>query len=150
MATIPKTPPPTSITVKLTQQSLNIVRQVVNALGWPDSHYAMHVGGHLLTHPEGFPKLDPIDWVKGEDEVKAMTPAARAAYLKQDVKWTTKEVTFTLTEAQAAIVKKAYDWYIAESIKARRAGPSQYLMEIEAAFKWPAPEAPEPAAPAKG
>ena len=142
MASTSKPAPSTTTSVKLSQQSVNVLRQIVAAVGWAKSYQDIYVGGQLLSETHGLPTLDSTDWVKTPDEVKAMKPAARAAYLKTDQEWGAKVVAFSVTETQGTVIKKAFDHFMTELVKVQKLGPSAQLNEIIDGFKWEVTDAP--------
>ncbi len=112
----------------VTQQALNAIRQFVNAQGWPTSLSEAYDGGRLVT--KHLPELDPIDWVKTELEVNALSATDRAAYQARDKAWSIKQVELSLTPKQVAIVKRAFTHGIAELVKVKRLGPNPAFNEI--------------------
>lgn len=125
--------PTTTTSFTVTQQTLNIIRQLLNAKGWPETLGEAYIGGKLVT--KYLPELDPIDgWVKTEEQLKALDAAELAAYRKRDDEWATKPVVLELTEKQVAAVVKAFRFFVAELLNAKQLGAAPFLTEIVDVF----------------
>ena len=126
-----KTPPspsdPNSVTV--TQQALNLARQIISAVGWAKSVDDIYIGGKLLA--ETFPENDSLDWIKPDEEVRLMTKAQRQAYVEKDRKWASTLKTFAVSEKEKAAFKKAFEHFASEG----KLGPNEYISELIVAFK---------------
>lgn len=112
----------------ITQQALNLVRQLVNAKGWATTIEDIYLGGKLLA--KDLPQLEPLDWVKTEAEIVKMSDDERKAYLERDNAWGNKPVEVKLTTAQVAVIKRAFTYFTDESGKAKQLGPNTYLFEL--------------------
>lgn len=120
-------PTPTQ-TIKVTQQSLNLIRQIVAAVGWAKTVEDIYVGGQLLDAV--LPEPDPIDWVKSVQELAALSPAEQKAYQRKDKAWCDKVIEFTLTARQVDTFKKAFENLVTEG----KLAPNKYLSEIIVTF----------------
>ncbi len=112
----------------ITQQALNLVKQILAATGWAKSITEIYLGGQLLA--DGLPTIDPVDWVKPDVEVRAMTKAQRATYQKRDEEWATKSVALELTPKQIEVIKTAFTHFVSTGAL----GPNTYLSEIIRVF----------------
>ncbi len=121
----------TTLTVTVSQQAINVIKQLVNSQGWAKGVQDIFVGGKLLA--EILPAID-ISWVKTEKEVVAMTTEERATYLAEDKAWGEKPITLNLTTAEKDAIVRAYLYNIEELVKAGRLGPNVTLYEIARAF----------------
>jgi hypothetical protein len=117
--------PTTTYTV--TQQCLNVLKQLINAKGWAETLGEAYVGGKMVE--KYLPALD-LAWVKTDAEAKAMSADELKTYQAFDKAWGEKPVELTLTEKQAAVVKKAFLHFIGELIKAKGLGPNPVFGEI--------------------
>ena len=117
---------PTTYTV--TQQALNVIRQLLNAKGWPETLAESYDGGKLVS--KYLPELDPIDWIKTEAEVKTFTPDEAKAYVAKDKAWTDKACALSLSPKQVALVHKAFLHFVGELIKRKELGVSTVFNEI--------------------
>ncbi len=126
--TAPATPKKPTQDVTITQQSVNLMRQIVNATGWAKTVEDIYVGGVLLA--DILPELDPIDWLKSPQEVAAMTDDERKRYIAKDKKWTSKICSFTLTGRQVKAFKLAFETLVAKG----DLGPNTYLTELIKTF----------------
>ena len=117
---------PSSIVV--TQQVLNLTRQILAAPGWAKTVEDIYLGGKMLT--EILPALDETSWVKTDAEQRALPKAARAAYEEKDRKWATKEIPLPLTQKHVELVKKAFE----HCASTGALGPSPYINELIKAF----------------
>lgn len=127
------TPSVNTESVTLSQQGVNVARQIVNAIGWAKTVEDIAIGGELLVRV--FPTLDPIDdWIKTDAEVKKMTPTEAKTYLEKDRAWGTKPCAFTMTDKQKAVVVKAFKHFVEESANAGKLGPSEWLTELIGVF----------------
>lgn len=127
-----KTPPTTTYTIS--QQALNVVRQLLNAKGWAETLGEAYDGGKLVS--KYLPELD-LSWLKTDDEVRALKAAELKTYQAQDKAWGEKQVEVNLTDKQAALVRKAFLHFIDELIKAKGLGPNPVFAEIVDAFSIP-------------
>lgn len=127
--TTPTTPFPSqgSADVTLTQQALNVVRQLLNSQGWAKGVQDIYIGGQLLS--ETLPSLD-VSWVKTDKEISLMTDVERKLYVEQDKAWGEKPVALHLSANELDAVKRAYLHNIAELVKAGKLGPHPVLFEI--------------------
>lgn len=123
---------PTSEQFKLSQQAVNIIRQLVNATGWTETITDMVTAGDMLK--TSLPKLDPLDWLKTEKEIVEMNPTDRVAYLEKDRAWGEKELTFTLSDEEKKIVVRAFRFNFEQLKKAGKLGPNPVLYEVIKAF----------------
>lgn len=139
MMDMAKTPAPADTVI--TQQALNILRQLVAAQGWSQSILDIYTGGKLLA--ETLPQTDSIEWVKTDDEVKALSATERAAYHKRDREWGAKKVTVTVTPGERKVIERAFQHFVTTSAAAKRLGPADFLLELIVAFD--IKDAPEPA-----
>ena len=122
--------PTTSYT--LTQQALNLVRQLINAKGWAETIEHIYQGGKMLA--KDLPQLDPLDWVRSNEQLQQMSKEEQEAYLAQDLAWGQKPCTFELSTKQVEAVKLAFNYFINESGKAKQLGPNVHLFEIIEVF----------------
>jgi hypothetical protein len=127
---MPSDPSPQSYTV--TQQALNVIRQLLNSQGWAKGVSDIFVGGKLLA--ETLPSID-ISWVKSDKEILVMDEAARKVYLDQDKAWGEKAITLSLTTVEVEAVVRAFQHNISELVKAGRLGPNVTLYEIARTFQ---------------
>ncbi len=119
--------------VTITQQALNVIRQLVNAKGWPSTLAEAYVGGKLIA--KYLPEPDPISgWAKTDYEVKNMTPAELEVYQALDKAWVTKQFELDLTDKQVAAIKQAFLFFIDELIKTKNLGPNPVFVEIVDVF----------------
>jgi hypothetical protein len=119
-----------SLTYTLTQQALNLLRQIAAAPGWAKTIDEIYLGGKLIA--ETLPANDPVDWVKTDVEIAAMNARQKEAYLAKDRKWVTTEKTFSLTEKENAALKKAFEYVVAEG----KLGASPHWNEIIRVLGW--------------
>lgn len=113
----------------ITQQGVNLLRQVVASTGWAKSIDANYLGGQILA--DVLPTLDSTDWVKTPAEVNAMTKAQRAAYTKRDEEWGAKPVEIRLTSKQQDVIKQAFEHVASQGAL----GPHAALNELFRALK---------------
>ena len=118
--------------VTISQQALNVIRQLINAQGWAKSVSDIFTGGKMLA--EGLPQLDPLDWIKTEKEIIAMSDEERKEYLAKDKAWGEKKIELALSKDEKDIVVRAFKHNIDELIKAGRLGPNPVLFEIVKTF----------------
>lgn len=125
------------LSVTITQQALNVLRQIVANQGWITDPATlvqdMFVSGKLLV--ETLPQLDSVAWVQSEEEIKAMSPKEREAYVARDKAWTTKQVTFQITEGERLVIQRAFQHFAATAASAKQLGPNVHLFEIISNFK---------------
>ena len=125
MAKTTATPPSTeSTSVTITQQSLNLIRQMLSAVGWAKSVTQIYLGGKLLE--DTLPSPDATDWVKSDAEQRAMTKAQRTAYAKQDQEWAHKEIHLILSPKEVETIKTALEFVAGTGSLA----PNRYVSEI--------------------
>lgn len=116
---------------KLTQQSLNLMRQILGSTGWAKTVQDIYIGGQLLSDDgSGLPELASIEWVKTDVQIRAMTALQRAAYQKKDEEWASKEVEFAMTPKQVESFSKAFTHFCEQGLL----GPNRYLNEIIGVF----------------
>ena len=116
----------------LSQQAVNLVRQLVNAKGWATTIEDIYIGGKMLV--KDLPQLDPLDWLLSEDKILKLSPEERVAYLAKDEAWGQKPFAFDLADKQVDIVKRAFKFFVEESGKAKQLGPNPFLFEIVETF----------------
>ena len=121
-----KTP---TLTIKITQQSLNLVRQIIAGAGWAKTVTDIYIGGKMLADG-GLPELSPIDWVKTPEQISQMTPEQRASYQNQDKIWADTQIELSLSGAQIAVFTKAFEFFCKEG----NFSPNKYFVEIITAF----------------
>lgn len=124
----PVTPFPAAEAITLTQQAVNALRQMVNAIGWAKTIEDITYGGQLLSAV--LPELDSTDWVKTAEEQVKLTAAERKAYIEQDAAWGSKELTFSATAPQKAAAVKAFKHWVDEAGKNGRLAPAGWLTEL--------------------
>lgn len=126
----PTTPFPNqaATSVTLTQQAVNALRQMVNAIGWAKTIEDITYGGQLLS--AALPELDPVDWVKTAEEQQKLTAAERKAYIEKDAAWGGKPTTFPLSAPQQAAAVKAFRFWVDEAGKNGRLAPATWLTEL--------------------
>lgn len=117
-----------SVSLTLSQQAVNALRQMVNAIGWAKSIEDILYGGQLLS--TGLPKLESTDWVRTAEEQAKFTSAERKAYIVQDAAWGSKELTFGLTPSQQDAAVKAFRHWVDEAAKNGRLAPAEWLTEL--------------------
>lgn len=125
-----------AIQIVISQQSLNLLRQIIASSGWIRKEKLIMditIGGKLLGN-QGLPLLDSVDWVKPDEEVKAMKPKERAAYLKMDQAWADKEKSFTVSADELDVIKTAFQYQLKALQEAGKLGVNPYLNEIVAAL----------------
>lgn len=136
MAKASKTTTPVDATqglsVTITQQALNLARQIVAAQGWAKAIQDIYVGGKLLA--ETLPALDPLDWVRPDTEIKAMKDKERAEYLAKDKAWGEKKVSFSVTDVERDAIERAFNHFVQTAASAKQLGPNQYLFELIVTF----------------
>lgn len=140
-----KTSSNTPPSVTITQQALNMLRQIVGAQGWAKSIADVYQGGKLLT--ETLPPIDSIAWVKTPEEVNKLPKAEQEAYLAQDKAWVEKPVSFPVTPAARDTIERAFQHFATTAASAKALGPNIYLSELIDAFK--IKDAPTETPPAK-
>lgn len=126
------TPIQTQYTVS--QQSLNLVRQIVSAVGWSKSIDDIYRGGKMLSENGALPELSDTSWTKTNEEVMAMDVETRAAYQKQDKDWASKPIILSLTDKQTDIIKRSFNHFVETAAKNNQLGINQYLNEIIEVF----------------
>lgn len=122
----PKTP---TLTIQISQQSLNLVRQIIAGAGWAKSVEDIYIGGMMLSD-DGLPEVAPTDWVKTSDEIKVMSPEEKLDYLKADKNWADTQITLTVTDKQVKVFTKAFEHFCAGGTLA----PNRFFNEIITAF----------------
>jgi hypothetical protein len=120
-------------TVTITQQALNMLRQIVGAQGWAKSISDIYTGGKLLT--ETLPVLDSTAWVKTPDLVAKLSKDDQTAYFAQDKAWVEKPFTFAVTPAARDTIERAFQHFASTAASAKQLGPNIYLSELIDAFK---------------
>ena len=120
------------LTVTISQQALNLARQIVSAQGWAKAIIDIYNGGKLLA--ETFPELDSLDWIKQPEELRKLTPEEQKAYLKQDEEWGSKQVNFTVSPAERDAIERAFNHFSRTAASAKQLGPNAYLYELIVAF----------------
>lgn len=120
------------LTVTITQQALNLLRQIVTAIGWAKTIAQIYIGGKLLA--ETLPVLESVAWVKTEKEVTAMTDEQRKAYMETDKAWGEKPYTFTVTSDERDAIEAAFNHFARTAASAKRLGPNEHLYALICAF----------------
>lgn len=118
----------------ITQQSLNLIRQTLNSVGWSKTIADIYTAGKLLADEGGLPALDSIEWIKTKEQLAALTPEEMTEYLKIDSAWGNKPVTFSLTEKQTDVIGRSFAFYIDAIGKEGKLGHSIYYMEVIETF----------------
>ena len=121
-----------SSTITISQQSLNLIRQIVGAQGWSKNISDIYVGGKLLV--EVFPNLDDLSWLSSEEDIVKMSHEERVAYLKKDKEWGEKKMTFIVTDIEIDVIKRAFRYFANTAASAKKLGPSLYFFELIIAF----------------
>lgn len=113
--------------IKITQQSVNLVRQILAAVGWAKSVEDIYLGGQMLA--SAIPEID-LSWVKSGKDLAELTPEEQKAYVRKDRAWCEKVVEFTLTAKQVEVVKKAFK----SLVESGNLAPNSALSEIIEVF----------------
>jgi hypothetical protein len=132
-SSIPVKPSAETISVTLTQQSLNMLRQIVANQGWANTIQDIFLGGQLLV--QTLPQIDSIAWIKSEEEIIAMPPEEREAYVARDRAWAAKQVPVTVSLLERNAIETAFQHFITTAASAKRLGPSPYLFELINGFQ---------------
>jgi hypothetical protein len=122
-----------TISVTLTQQALNLLRQIVSNQGWATTILDIYTGGKLLA--ETLPQLDPVDWAKSDEDIRAMKPKEREAYVARDREWTSKQVPVTVTPVERDAIERAFQHFAKTAASAKQLGPNVYLLELIVGFQ---------------
>ena len=120
------------LSVSITQQALNVLRQIVSNQGWATTILDIYTGGKLLA--ETLPQLDSVAWVQSEAQIKAMTAKDREAYVTRDREWTTKEVSFVVTEVERSAIERSFQHFASTAASAKQLGPNVHLYELISSF----------------
>jgi len=123
---------PNTKDIVVTQQTLNIIKQLLNAKGWPETLSEAYIGGKLAT--KYLPELDDLSWVKTGAELEKLTPAELTEYRKRDEEWGAKSITLSLAPNQVNAITKAFKFFVAELLKNKQLGAAPFIMEIVDAF----------------
>lgn len=121
----------TLLTVTITQQAVNVLRQLINAQGWAKGVGDLYTGGKLLA--ETLPVTD-ISWVKSEKDILAMTDQERATYLLKDKDWCERTVEVTVSGAETDVIQRAFQYNVGALSKAGKLGCNPTLFELIKAF----------------
>lgn len=117
-----------AVSYTLTQQALNVLRQLINAKGWAETLQDAYVGGKLVT--KYLPQLEPTDWVLSGEQLSKLSAKEALAYQERDAEWGSKPITFTLNAKQLEAVHKAFKHFIGELIKNKALGPLPVFNEL--------------------
>lgn len=124
-----------NLTVIVSQQALNVLRQIVSAVGWPKAPHLIqdiYTGGKLLA--ETFPVLDSIDWIKTEEEIKTMTKEEQTSFFARDKEWSEKQVSFSISPHERDTIERAFQYYVTSAASISKLGPNPFLFELIIAF----------------
>jgi hypothetical protein len=113
--------------IKLPQQALNLLRAYLQQPGWAKTTKEIYLGGKLLA--ETLPEPD-ITWVRGDDQLQAMTREERQAYRAADRVWCEQEVELELSDQERDTCRKA----IEKLTEAGTFGVTKYSFRLFDAF----------------
>lgn len=131
MATDTSLPPP----VTITQQALNVIRQLLSSQGWMTNKETfiadMYVTGQLLA--QTLPPID-ISWVRTAEELSKLALDEQKAYLKLDKEWGEKPITLDLSGSERDCIVRAFRHNAKVLLEAGKLGFNPVLFEIVKAF----------------
>lgn len=114
--------------ISMSQQGINLLRQILNAEGWAKTIDDIYIGGKLLD--QVIPELDDLSWVKTPAQLAALSESDREAYLAADKAWVSTIKEFDMTAKQVAATKRAFETLTSTG----KLGPNRHLSEIIETF----------------